>query len=243
MLSFVICEDEKVLATEYKNEVDKFMMNYDHEYQIKIFSGYSDEFYKYAKTTEDFKVYLLDIKTPEGSGLDAARIIREEYDDWTSMIMIVTSYNEYKYEALGKRLLLVDFINKLDKCKDRIKEALEICMKHYDNRPKTLRYTYKNVVYCFDFAQIVSIDKEQDSKRCIINLSNKTSVPYQGTISKLMTILDERFERISRGTIINTDYIQKVDLKETSITLKSGQKTYASANELRKGSLSSVRNS
>ena len=56
MLSFVICEDEKVLATEYKNEVDKFMMNYDHEYQIKIFSGYSDEFYKYAKTTEDFKV-------------------------------------------------------------------------------------------------------------------------------------------------------------------------------------------
>ena len=35
MLSFVICEDEKVLATEYKNEVDKFMMNYDHEYQIK----------------------------------------------------------------------------------------------------------------------------------------------------------------------------------------------------------------
>ena len=54
---------------------------------------------------------------------------------------------------------------------------------------------------------------------------------------------DERFERISRGTIINTDYIQKVDLKETSITLKSGQKTYASANELRKGALSSVRNS
>ena len=49
MLSFVICEDEKVLATEYKNEVDKFMMNYDHEYQIKIFSGYSDEFYKYVE--------------------------------------------------------------------------------------------------------------------------------------------------------------------------------------------------
>lgn len=116
-------------------------------------------------------------------------------------------------------------------------------MKHYDNRPKTLRYTYKNIIYCFDFAQIVYIDKEHDSKRCIIHLANKDSVPYQGTISHLMTILDERFERISRSTIINVDYINTVDLKETSVLLSNGNKTFASVNELRKGALSGVRNS
>ena len=68
---------------EFKNEIDKFMMKYDYDYEVKIFSGYSEEFYNFAKTNRDFKVYLLDIKTPEGSGLDAARIIREEYEEFS----------------------------------------------------------------------------------------------------------------------------------------------------------------
>ena len=41
----------------------------------------------------------------------------------------------------------------------------------------------------------------------------------------------------------NVDYINTVDLKDASVTLKNGEKTFASANELRKGALSSVRNS
>jgi len=243
MLCFVICEDEKILATEYKNEVDKFMMKYDYDYEVKIFSGYSEEFYNFAKTNRDFKVYLLDIKTPEGSGLDAARIIREEYEDWTSLLMIVTSYNEYKYEALSKRLMLVDFINKLDTCKEHIRKCLEICIKHYDTRPKTLCYIYKNVVYNFDYCQIVYIDKEQDSKRCTIHLYNQDSVPYQGTITSLVNKLDERFEKISRSAIVNIDYVEKINMKDNQVTFKTGEVTFASANELKKGALSRVTNS
>ena len=116
MINFVICEDESVLAEEYKNEIDKFMMKYDDEYTFKFFDGYTEEWKKFARTNTDFKVYLLDIKTNKGSGLDAARLIREVYEDWNSMIIIITSYTEYRYDALTKRLMLVYFINKLDDC-------------------------------------------------------------------------------------------------------------------------------
>ena len=240
MISFVIFEDAKVLATEYKNEIDKFMMRYDHEYNCKLFSGYGKEFNHYAKTNTDFKIYLLDIKTNEGSGLDAARMIREELNDWTSMIIIITSYNEYKYDAFGKRLMLVDFINKLDKCIAHLHQSLEICMKYYDTRPKALKFVYKNNVYNVDYREIVYIDKEQDSKRCILHLINKESMPYPGTINHLIEILDNRFVKVSRSSIINSDHINKFDIKENTIRFKNGEKLDSVSRYLKKGVIENV---
>ena len=56
------------------------------------------------------------------------------YVDWVSIIIIITAFNEFKYEALGNRLYLLDFINKLNRCETKLKEDLEIAIKHYDNR-------------------------------------------------------------------------------------------------------------
>lgn len=241
MINFIICEDEKVFATEYKNEIDKFMMKYDYEYKCILFGGYNNKFREFAKTNNDFNIYLLDIKTNEGSGLDAARLIREEYQDWKSMIIIITSYNEYKYDAFGKRLMLVDFINKLDKCLIHLQEALKICMKHYDSRPKSLKYIYKNIVHNLDYSNIVYIDKEQESKRCTIHMTNKEEVPYQGTINSLIEILDDRFVKISRSTIINSDHINKYDIKENTIEFKNGETTASISRDKKKGVVNHVR--
>jgi DNA-binding LytR/AlgR family response regulator len=240
MIKFIICEDEKVLAAEYKNEIDKFMMKYDHEYKCRIFSGYNSEFEEIVKDDKDFKIYLLDIKTTEGSGLDAARMIREEYNDWTSLIIIITSYNEYKYDAFGKRLMLVDFINKLDKYKERLQETLVVCMKLFDNRPKALKFVYKNIVNNIDYRDIVFIDKEQDSKRCIIHTKHKEKIPYQGTINNLIEILDERFVKVSRSAIINTDHIDKFDVTNNQIEFKNGEITIYVSKDKKRGLIENV---
>ena len=68
----------------------------------------------------------------------------------------------YADQALG------EFINKLDKCKEHLQEVLALCMKLYDNRPKALKYVYKNTIHNIDYRHIVFIDKEQESKRCTI---------------------------------------------------------------------------
>ena len=159
MINFVICEDEKILAKEYKRQIDNFMMNYDIDYKCHTFDGYDENWKKFARKDEGFKIYLLDIKTEKGSGLDAARVIREELDDWVSMIIIISSYTEYKYEALSKRLMLVDFVNKLDNYEKHLHNTLSICIKNYDKRPKILKYTYKNTIYNVEFRQILYIEK------------------------------------------------------------------------------------
>ena len=240
MINFVICEDESVLAEEYKSIIDKFMMKYDNEYMCRFFDGYSEEWRKYARTNTDFKIYLLDIKTKKGSGLDAARIIREVYEDWNSMIIIISSYSEYRYDALSKRLMLVDFINKLDDCTKHLQEALQICMKHYDKRPKVLTYSYKNDVYNIDFKHIVYIEKEIDSKRCKIH-TIKGEVIYPGTLNKILGELDKRFVKVSRSKAVNIRQIRKFDTKSNTIVFRNNMQLEDISRDRRKDLIRSVR--
>lgn len=217
MINFIVCEDEDILLKKYKRKIDNFMMNYDVDYKIHEYKGYTDKWKEYAQKEDGFKIYLLDIKTEQGSGIDAARLIREEYDDWNSMIMIITSYTQYKYEALAKRLMLVDFV---DNCDKQLKDALFICMKHYDKRPKILKYSYKNMIYNLEYRQILYIEKELDSKRCkIVTIHGNYFI--QGTINHVYTLLDNRFAKCSRSAIVNLEQIESYDVKDNVITFKN----------------------
>ena len=143
-------DNENFLMRE-KKLVDNFMMNYDVDYKITDFSDYTEEFFQAMYDETCFKIYLLDIQTDTNSGLNVARRIREEQDDWISIIIIITAFGEYRYEALGTRLYLLDFINKVYDCEDKIRDTLEIAMKHYDNRRKSLRFEYNYIMKNIEF--------------------------------------------------------------------------------------------
>ena len=138
MLNFIVCEDNHQFSRILSTTIDNFMMNYEIEYKIHPFLGYDKEFQKIVASEIGFKVYFLDLVTNEGSGLDAARIIREKFDDWVSIIIIITSHEEYRYEALGTRLALFDFINKLNGCENVIRQDLGRVMNNYDKREKSV---------------------------------------------------------------------------------------------------------
>lgn len=242
MIRFIICEDEKALATKYKNEIDKFMMNYDDDYECGIFDGYGQEWYEYSRSNpHDFKIYLLDVKTNQGSGLDAARIVREELDDWTAMLIMITSFNEYRYDALNKRLMLIDYINKLDKCDFYLREALNIALKNYENRPKVLRYTYRGEIHNIEFKNIVYIEKELAEKKCTIYTTHNTKEEYPGTITNLIKILGDNFMQVSRNTIINLEHLKSYRSKENKLIFVNGYSTTCVSRDKRKGIINYVR--
>ena len=222
MINFIICEDEPELLKEYKYQIDKFMMKYDIDYKTHMFNSYDRKWEKSVRKIKGFKVYLLDIKTANGSGINAARQIREEYDDWVSMIIMISGYAEYKYEALGKRLMLVDFINKLDHSEQKLQDALLICLKHYDNKYKSLRYTYKNIAYNVEFRSIIKIEKEMDSKRCIIH-AEEGDYPIKGTLNEVLQKLDKRFFKCNRSIAINVEQVQYYNLGKNVAVLKNGE--------------------
>ena len=233
MINYIICDDNKDFLKKQKAIIDNFMMNYDIDYKCFLFTEYDDEFNKTALLDSGFKIFLLDIQTKKGSGLDAARIIREAYDDWVSVILIITAFNEFKYEALENRLYLLDFINKLNNYEEKIKEDLERALKHYNKRDKSLKYEYNHILKQIEFRHIIFIEKEPDSKRCRI----KTTYGEQ-IINKNLTdtykLLDERFIKTSRSMIINVDQISEYNLISNKVIFKSGDYTYQVSRGMKK---------
>lgn len=241
MINFIICDDEQELRKITKDKVIGFMMNYDIDYKIHEFSCYDSKFEQIASKDSGFKVYFLDIKTNKGSGLDAARIIREKYEDWNSIIIIMTSYSEYKYEALSSRLMLLDFVNKLDNYDKKIREDLEISMKYYDKKYNTLDYEYNHTYYKIEYRHIICIEKEPDSKRCIIRTKDGEQL-IPGTLNSVYERLDDRFLKTHKSMIININEIAKYEIKSNKVTFKNGDYTHLVARDKKKELISHVCN-
>lgn len=233
VINFIVCEDEKILREKTKGIIDSLMMNYDIDYKINEFDGYDSNFENLVKEDIGFKIYLLDIKTKYMSGIDAARMIREKYDDWNSVIILITSYSEYKYEALCSRLFLLDYINKLDNCDQKIKEDLKIAMKHYDKKYKVLSYEYNHTYYKVEYRQIIYIEKEPDSKRCIIRTTEgKQAIP--GTLNDVYKKLDDRFLKVHKSMIINLNQIKTYEIRKNKITFKNEEHTHLISRNIKK---------
>ncbi len=241
MINFIICEDEEVLANEYTLEIDKFMMRYDNDYKCYIYNGYTEAWKKTAQADLGFKVFILDLKTSTGSGLNAARLIREVYDDWSSMIIIITSYTEYRYDALEKRLLLVDFISKVEDYHKKLREDLLICMKNYNSKQKSLKYHYKSNYMNLEYRYITYIEKEKDSKKSKIHTTHGEYV-YPGTLTELLKILDGRFIRCHRSALVNTHQITRFDPATNRIYFNNGEHMDLVSRDLKKEMLKYVRN-
>lgn len=233
MLNFIVCEDEPEFAKKMKRLIENYMMNYDTEYKYHDFVGYDKKFEKMVKDDIGFKIYFLDIKTKYGSGLDAARMIREQCDDWVSIIVIVTAFGEYRYEALGNRLYLLDFINKMDNCETRVIDALKIATKNYDNRHKSLKYEYNHIIHKVEYRHIICIEKEPDSKRCVIKTTYENqTIPK--SLNEVNQLLDDRFMKVHRSLIVNLDYIKEFDAKENKIIFKNGNYSHCVARDKKK---------
>lgn len=234
MINFIICDDNNEFLKKIKRIVDNFMMRYDMEYKVFLFNEYNKQFEQLVTKNIGFKIYLLDIQTKSGSGLDITRKIREEYDDWVSVIIIVTAFNEFKYEALGNRLYLLDFINKMNNCESTLVEDLERAIKHYNTRNKSLKYEYNHIVRQVEFRHIVYIEKEPDSKHCIIKTTYGQQV-INKSLGETLKMLDSRFIKTNRSMIVNTDFIKEYDTKENKLTFNNDDYTYQISRTMRKG--------
>lgn len=134
---------------------------------------------------------------------------------------------------LSSRLFLLDFINKLDQFDKTLRDDLIIAMKHYNKRYKTLSYEYNHTYYQVELRQIIWIEKEQDSKRCIIKTkSGEELIP--GTLNGVYEKLDSRFFKTHKSFIINLDEIKRYEIRKNKITFKNGDHTHLIARDKKK---------
>lgn len=242
MIEFVICDDNKEFNIMLKNKISQFMLKHKEiECKFHCYSGYGKEFEKTARPGTTFKVYFLDIETKNGSGLDAARFIREKYDDWNSVIIIVTSHEEFRYEALGNRLELFDFINKLNNFDTTLEEDLEKVIKKYTRGSKSIIIEYDYAIYKIELRDIVYIEKIIDSKKCLI-VTTYGEKEVQSSLNDLYDQLDENFMKASRSLIVNIKNVRGYDSKSNTVDFINGYESNLVSRDNKKELIERVKN-
>jgi len=213
MIQFLIYEENKELEEIYLELIEKTIMNYDFEYKITSINRESN---KSDECPTAFKVYILSLNNK--IGLTLAKEIREQRNDWQSMIIFTSNSQK---DITNNRLLTVDFIETKGNYKQRLQEALKISLANFDSRPNTLKYTYKNTIYNIDFYKIIYIEKELDNKRCLIKTLDK-SFYIPGNLTQVEKLVDKRFIKCSKSYLINIEQVEQYNTKDNLIVFKNG---------------------
>lgn len=242
MINFIICDDHKEFTILLKKKIKEFMSQYKEiECEYHIFYGYGTEFEKMVQSENTFKVYFLDIETKKGSGLDATRIIREKYDDWNSIIMIVTSHEEFRFEALGNRLDLFDFLNKLSSFDSHLEQDLKNVLKKYKKISNSITLEYDRAIHKVELRDIIFIEKEIESKKCIV-VTTYGMKHVQCSLNEINEKLNEDFMKVSRSLIVNRKKIKGFDSKTNTIYFIKEYESNLVSRKRKKELINSVRN-
>ncbi len=231
MLRFIICEDNKDFLGRLSNIVNKVMMPYNFEYKISKFTEYNKEVEELIARKNEQKVYVLDIELPEISGLEIASEIREK--DLDSIIIFVTSHNEFKNDIFYSRLLAIDYISKDRFWTDRFESTIDYTVKAINKR-RVLSFEFNYNSYRVPFDDILYIEKVQDNQKCIINTEDGKQFEIISSISKLIKELGPNFFQSHKSCIVNIEKIKKINYADNTITFKNGKCVYLLSNRKKK---------
>lgn len=201
-MKIVIVEnDEKWQKRTIKN-VNKALITEDTNEKICSFNRYTKEL-KNIIYDNSKKIYILDIELGEYSGYDIAREIRDCANDWESIIIISSIYNQ-KENIISDRLSILTYISKLIDFDNNIKESVKLALKiiYRDNFFEFKESGINNKIAIKD---IKYIKKEKYSKYCTIKTIEDT-FRVRDTIINLKE--KTKLTQVKKDLLINKKYIK-----------------------------------
>lgn len=227
MIEFIIIEEDEKVYLKIKNLIEKTLMNYDYNYKIS----------NKVESNNSFKIYIINYSNKKTK--DLLNNIRYEENDWSSMIIVITTQKLIK-EVQDLKIMPIDIIEMDGQFEKSITRAITIGIRNYCNRPKTIKYKYKTVYYNIDLKDILYIEKEKESKRILIKTKDET-YPYSSTLYDIEKKLDKRFIKCSRSYIINAEQVKQYNTKDNVITLKDGNCIYEISRDKKKDIINHLR--
>lgn len=219
MINFIICEDNVNDSKSTQQVIAKYMMKNEIDYRIHLYDDYNKNFTKIIEKKLPFKIYILDIETPSGSGIDMARIIRNK--DVDSIIIFLTGHDDLSKVVAKKDFLFLTFINKFDDAEGRLIEALDKALQVVKVK-KTIRFKDGGVVYNINLDDILYITKDSVERKCIIK-TDYTEYKISKNLSTVIDMLNDNFVKTHRACVVNTKRISCYNKPKRIITFDNGE--------------------
>lgn len=199
--------------------VNDFCLNKRINFEIHIFKNYDNNFFDIVRQELDNKVYILDIETPSGNGIDVAKKIRNK--DLNSFLIFISSYTaKYINQVVSSDTMFIGYISKRKNYHEELLKKLKKIFK-LGFQKNIIRFKDQGIIYTFDMRNIIYIEADSKKRRSIIHTqSGKTEVRL--TLKKLMQVLGYRFEYSHRSCIINHEQVFYIDTIVKIIKFKNG---------------------
>lgn len=218
MIEFIICDDSKNITDKVQNTIADVMMKNKLVYRTLVYNDYNNAFVKLVEARECIRIYILDIVTPSGSGIDAARIIREK--DMESIIIFLTGHEEFGDTILKKELWFLSFINKFDDSDNRLKKSLKKALQILNVQTK-LHFEEKGVIYNISLNDILYITRDSVDRKSVIKTERNEYRTYK-TLIELLKLVDDRFKQTHRACIVNTERVTSINRNKKIIQFDNG---------------------
>lgn len=219
MINFIICEDNKNDRDFTERLVTKYMMKNEMDYKIHMFDDYNKDFMKTMNKKLPCKIYILDIETPSGSGIDIARIIRNK--DIDSVIIFLTGHDDLCRVVAKKDFLFLTFINKFDDCETRLKQALGKALQVLKAK-KSIRFKDGGCVYTIALDDILYVTKDSVERKSIIK-TDYSEFKLNKSLTELIRMLNDNFVQTHRACVVNTKRVVSYNKSKKLIVFDNGE--------------------
>jgi len=219
MMNFIICEDNQNDRNMTRQVITKYMMKNEIDYKIHVYDDYDSNFIKVINRRLPFKIYILDIETPSGSGIDMARIIRNK--DVDSVIIFLTGHDDLSKVVAKKDFLFLTFINKFDDAESRLASAIDKALQVVKAK-KTIRFKDGGVIYNINLDDILYVTKDSVERKCIVK-TDYSEFKVSKSLTEIIKMLNDNFVKTHRACVVNTKRIASYNKPKRVITFDNGE--------------------
>ena len=218
-MTFVIVDDDVKSIEKVKSIISDVLFSYDLNYEIKVYNKCTCKLKQEINDNSHIKTYILSIDLKQDiSGVDIAEYIREK--DFNSNIIFLTHHGNMFETAHRKVCNIFEFIEKYQNMDKRLTKDIKKIV-NYKMDHNMLCYNYHGSKFQIYFKSIKYITRDTKERKLIIYTDNKTYMCNK-SIKDIIKLLDKRFIRISKSTIINNDYINEINWNKGYVYLFDG---------------------
>lgn len=218
-MTFVIVEDDIKSIEKVKAIISDVLFSYDLNYEIKVHNKCTSKLKQEINDKSRIKTYILSIDLKQDiSGVDIAEYIRE--NDFNSNIIFLTHHGNMFETAHRKVCNIFEFIEKYQNMDKRLTKDIKKIV-NYKIDHNMLCYPYQGSIFQIYYKSIKYITRDTKTRKLIIYTDNKI-YKCNKSIKDILKILDKRFIRISKSTIVNKDYINEINWNKGYVYLFDG---------------------
>ena len=210
-MRIAICDDEKRICAILAEKVGKICPG------AEIITYASGKELLNADELPD--ILLLDIRMPEISGMDVAKILRDR--DWRKILIFITGEEDQVFHSFD--LQAFHFLVK-PVADEKLKEVLDNARKELERygdisgkQDKCIEIQSGTSHIRINLSQFLYA--EVYDRKTILHMK-KENIEYYGQLSALEGLVGKDFYRIHRSYLVNMKYVERYD--RTSVTTLGG---------------------